>query len=118
VGVTTAVVVLPFAQDGGNSASTTGATVTALLATSLDGSMGLRVLPVVKGGVDNADSLRPQLPLSAGNASKLAAKAGASLYVTGQVVESGGRIRITAELRSRETADALEVVAAEGDGRE
>jgi DNA-binding SARP family transcriptional activator/tetratricopeptide (TPR) repeat protein len=111
------VAILPFV-DGGRVSASLGPTVSELLATSLDGSLGLHVVSVdASDGL--VDSLRGRsLSASRASARRLAVRIRANLYVSGEVVESGDRIRITAELRDREIDDPLERVVAEGERRE
>lgn len=109
-----AVVVPSFAVNAGTGAANLGAVVSELLATSLDGSLGLRALAV--GWNDRrSDSVRVESPVERrARAQRLATNLGANLYVSGEVFESGDRVRITAEFRSRQDEAPLDRAVVEG----
>jgi DNA-binding SARP family transcriptional activator/TolB-like protein len=92
-----AVLVLPFETSGGDAATELAAGIQHLLATSLDGADDLRSVPL------NVQSRRGTRldPVDPRQASALAHKAGARLYVVGRVVAQGGRLRASAVLYDR-----------------
>ena len=103
-------VVMPFAVIGGNRSGEFGSVVAELLAASLDGSMGLRALAV--GGNDSLHST--SAVTRRGAAKRLASTLGASFFVSGDIFESGDRVRITAEFRSRRDDSQLDRAQVEG----
>jgi DNA-binding SARP family transcriptional activator/tetratricopeptide (TPR) repeat protein len=106
-------IVMPFAVIGGsdrNGAGDFGSVVAELLAASLDGSMGLRALAV--GGNDSLHSTSAVMRRA--TARRLASNLGASFFVSGDVFESGDRVRITAEFRSRRDEAQLDRAQVEG----
>jgi DNA-binding SARP family transcriptional activator/TolB-like protein len=92
-----AILVLPFETSGGDAATELAAGIQHLLATSLDGADDLRSVPL------NVQSRRGTRldPVDPRQASALAHKAGARLYVVGRVVAQGGRLRASAVLYDR-----------------
>jgi DNA-binding SARP family transcriptional activator/Tfp pilus assembly protein PilF len=93
-----AVVVLPFTVSGDPKAQEFVTGVEDLLATNLDGADGLRSVPLdirSRRAVDRSAAGLPE------NASALAGRARARLYVTGHLVAQGDRLRATALLHDR-----------------
>ena len=107
-------IVMPFSIIGGSGTGNFGSVVSELLAASLDGSLGLRALAV--GGDDSLHS--PSAVTRRATAKRLASKLGAGFYVSGDVFESGQRIRITAEFRSTDSDVELDKAVVEGDRAE
>jgi tetratricopeptide (TPR) repeat protein len=105
-------VVVPFSVNAGTG--TVGAVVSELLAASLDGSLGLRAFS--SGSTQAAAEASRALSSDARRAMarQLAGRFGARYYVSGEVFESGERLRITAEFRSRHDELLLDRAAAEG----
>ena len=113
-GLGSAVVVVPFTVNAGSGSANLGSVVSELLAAGMDGSLGLRVLAV--GWTERrVDSAQVESPVARrASARRLAGNVGASLYVSGDVFESGDRIRITAEFRTRQDEAPLERAVMEG----
>ena len=109
------IVVLPFDYNAGSGASNLGSVVSELLASSLDGSVGLRAL-AVNGNDSRRDSVRggDSLVSRSATAHALATNLGAHLYVRGEVFENGGRLRITAEFCTRQDEAPLARADVEG----
>ena len=103
-GSPTVVAVLPFAVQGSADIAYLGDGMVNLLSTSLDGAGDLRavdphaVLSVVHRG--GGAVLDPT------DAAAVAERLGAGLYVLGDVIEAGGRVRIGASLYDREHGSA------------
>jgi len=99
------VAVLPFAYEGGPALAYLGDGVARLLTTNLGGAGALRVADPVAvrratggGAVVDADA-----------AHALAVRLGAGLVVRGQVVEAGGRVRVSADLLGRDGRPASQI---------
>jgi DNA-binding SARP family transcriptional activator/TolB-like protein len=109
------IVVLPFAFNAGSGSSNLGSMVSELLASSLDGSMGLRAL-AVNGNDGRPDSVRAgdSLVSRSATAHALATNLGAHLYVRGEVIENSDRLRITAEFCTRQNEAPLARADVEG----
>jgi len=96
----TLVAVLPFSVQGSSDLGYLGQGLVNLLSTSLDGAGNLRavdphaVLSTVQRRHDDAG-------IDPGEAQSLADRLGAGLWVLGDVVEAGGRVRIGASLYDR-----------------
>jgi DNA-binding SARP family transcriptional activator/TolB-like protein len=108
------VAVLPFAVHGSPSLDYLGEGMASLLAMGLDGAGALRsidphaVLSRAGGGSAALDPRR---------ADGIATALGAGLYVLGDVVQSGGKIRINAAVyRIGQTGQPVALTHAEGDG--
>ncbi len=100
----TSVAVFPFSFRGSASYGYLGDGLASLLATSLDGAGELN-------GIDPASFLAAVPPgnrtgLDPGDASALASRVGAGVYVVGEIVEVGGRLRVSAALHSVNPATA------------
>jgi serine/threonine protein kinase/tetratricopeptide (TPR) repeat protein len=99
VGSPTLVAVLPFSVRGSADVAYLGEGLVNLLSTSLDGAGNLRavdphaVLSIAQRGGSGA--------LDPAGGAGLAERLGAGLYVLGDVVEAGGRVRIGASLYDR-----------------
>jgi DNA-binding SARP family transcriptional activator/tetratricopeptide (TPR) repeat protein len=102
-------VVMPFSVIGDQSGDF-GSVVSELLAASLDGSMGLRALAV--GGNDSLQSQNAATRRA--TAQRLASNLKASFFVSGDIFQSGDRVRIAAEFRSRRDESLLDRAQAEG----
>jgi DNA-binding SARP family transcriptional activator/tetratricopeptide (TPR) repeat protein len=103
-------VVMPFSVIGEQTPGDFGSVVSELLAASLDGSMGLRALAV--GGHDSLQS--PNSATRRATAQRVAANLKASYFVSGDIFQSGDRVRIAAEFRSRRNESLLDRAQAEG----
>jgi DNA-binding SARP family transcriptional activator/tetratricopeptide (TPR) repeat protein len=94
------VVVLPFSVRGDSTDSTLGSSTPRLLAARLDGSLGLQVVPAdpspATGGGASLGTPAPGGPTLA------APGQSAGLKVSGEVVASGDRLRISAVMRNRQ----------------
>ncbi len=122
-GSPTLVAVLPFSVRGGPDVAYLGDGMVNLLSTSLDGAGDLRavdphaVLSVAqrRAGGRAGGALDPR------GAATVAARLGAGLYVLGDVVEAGGRVRIGASVYDRERGGeggALASGTVEGSGNQ
>jgi serine/threonine-protein kinase len=89
-------VVFPFSFQGSHEYAYLGDGMVSLLGTDLDGTGGLHVVdPSAVLGALAAEERRPRDPI-AGSAA--AARFGAGMFVLGDVVEAGGRLRVSAAL--------------------
>jgi serine/threonine-protein kinase len=92
------IVVFPFSVRGGEEFTYLGEGIVDLLSANLDGVVGLRSVgphAVMSAAARaTADLTDPQ------NAQPVAARLDAGLYVVGNIVEAGGRLRISARLYS------------------
>jgi DNA-binding SARP family transcriptional activator/tetratricopeptide (TPR) repeat protein len=100
------VAVLPFTYDGPGGAAYLGDGIMRLLSANLNGAGPIRT--VDPGTLLTAFRSDRALPGSADAGRALAARFGAGAVVQGQIVEAGGRLRITAAL-AQGTADRREV---------
>lgn len=92
----TAVAVLPFAVKGSPDYTYLGEGIVNLLSTSLDGAGDLRAVSpwATIGAITRGDDSPPDPEAAAAIAGEL----GADCYILGDIVEAGGRLRITAAL--------------------
>lgn len=107
-------VIMPFTVIGGDEADAFGAIVSELLASSLDGSLGLRAQAV--GGTDSLHA--PSSLARRAAAKRLASHLRARYYVSGDIFQSGARLRIAAEFRSRSDESLLDRAQVDGDQTE
>ncbi|MCH9015138.1 MAG: protein kinase [Gemmatimonadetes bacterium] len=109
----TTVAVLPFSVSGGDDFGYLSEAMVSLLSTKLDGAGDLRsvdprtLLSVAAREFGNR--LDPQ------QGRRLAQRFGAGIYIMGDVVEAGGRLRITASVYETD-GDAVPVAEATADG--
>jgi tetratricopeptide (TPR) repeat protein len=103
-GSATALAVFPFAVRGGADVAYLGEGIVNLLSTSLDGAGDLRsVDPRALLALVHGEHLAAPEP---GAAARLAGRLGAGLYVLGDVVQAGDRLRVEAALYDRSRGDA------------
>jgi serine/threonine-protein kinase len=100
------VAVLPFSYDGGGNSAYLASGIVRLLSANLNGAGPLRTVDprALLGAVERA-GVRPG---DVEGVRALSARLGAGLVVQGQIVEAGGRLRITAALLAG-TAERREV---------
>jgi serine/threonine-protein kinase len=105
-----ALAILPFEVRGGTEYAYLGPGLVDLLGTTLDGVAGLRA-------VDPRALLRAagDAPLDDKASDELARRFGASFFILGDVLEAGGRLRLTATLHR--VGDAAPVARASAQGR-
>ncbi|HEX6051539.1 MAG TPA: tetratricopeptide repeat protein [Gemmatimonadaceae bacterium] len=111
--------VVVYSFDGASGALTgeLGRATAELLATSLDGGTGLTAIAA-------PSDLQPQVRAAGGDsvtvdrvsAARIAERLGARLYVTGRIVEVGGRLRLTAALHDRGARGDAPIARASADG--
>jgi class 3 adenylate cyclase/tetratricopeptide (TPR) repeat protein len=106
------VATMPFTVRGSGDVAYLGEGMVNLLGTKLDGAGDLRsvdsraLLGAINRGVEG--ELDPQ------SAAEMAGRFGAGLYVLGEIVEAGDRLRIDATLYRTETAESMAEASAEG----
>jgi TolB-like protein len=112
-GASTAVAVFPFAVRGGADVAYLAEGMVNLLSTSLDGAGDLRsVDPRALLALVHGDHLTAPDPAAA---ARLAGRLGAGLYVLGDVVQAGDRLRVEAALYDRgRGADPIGRASADG----
>jgi DNA-binding SARP family transcriptional activator/TolB-like protein len=111
------VAVLPFAYSGGEEYEYLGASLASLVSTMIDGVGGLRTVhpPAVAGIASRLDSE----DFGGNRPREIAERAGARHYVTAEVVELGGRLRIDGRLHSLDEQSEIGAVASvEGEADE
>lgn len=94
--------VLPFAVHGDSALRYRSEGMVDLLSVALDGAGGLRTVDphaVLARVRQHAEDERGAMQLAPRAASDLASQLGAGLYVTGSLVEAGGRLELRAALR-------------------
>jgi tetratricopeptide (TPR) repeat protein len=103
---------MPFTVRGSDEIAYLGEGMVNLLGTKLDGAGDLRSVDprVLLGRVERAagEELDPD------EAAEIARASGAGLYVQGEIVEAGDRLRIDAVLYTTESAEVLAEASAEG----
>ncbi len=106
------VAVMPFQFRGGGDYAYLGEGMMNLLSTKLDGAADLRA--VDPRALLNALDRGRRSALDAGLARRAARELGASMFVLGDIVEAGGRLRIHASLYGGDPDDAIADAATEG----
>lgn len=106
------VAILPFGVTGGEQAQILREGMVRLLSMNLDGAGDLRA--VDPAAVLGAVAERSGAPGSVAGG-ELARELGAGLWVEGEIVEIGGRIRVRARLHAADVAEASEAVEVQGD---
>ena len=110
------VVVLPFAVTGGSASDYLGSGLVDLLATRMDGIGSIRTAPA--RAVMGLVSQETGDPLSPRTADRIATTLGASRYVAGRVLESGGQISIHASLNAVGSIEPVTEATVEGSDQE
>jgi len=90
-----------------------------LLTASLDGGTGLTAVSVPSETArDNRSAARDSAVVDVANAAHVAERLGAALFVTGRLVEIGGRLRVTAMMYDLSHVEPLARATAEGSANE
>jgi DNA-binding SARP family transcriptional activator len=90
-----------------------------LLTASLDGGTGLTAVSVpAESQPDQRSGSRDSTVVDLANAAHIAGRLGAPLFVTGRLVEIGGRLRVTATMYDRSRVDPLARASADGSANE
>jgi len=99
-----ALAVLPFTVRGGQDVDHLGHGMVTLLGTALDGAERVRPIDprVIFAAVDRQGGEAP----GAEAASRMAAELGAAMFVQGDILEAGGRVRIEAAIHDAAVHDA------------
>ncbi len=106
------IAVLPFVVSGGDAYAYLAAGMVDLLSTRMDGIGPIRTVPAraVMGLVRQQGGE----PLDVAASERIASALGAGRYVTGRVVEGGGRLEISAALYAPTSSDPLAHASADG----
>jgi serine/threonine-protein kinase len=105
------IAVFPFQYRGSGASADVARGMAGVLGANLDGAGDLR--SVDHRALLNATGSGPG-PLDPTGAREIANRFGASLYILGDIVETGDRLRITATLHDATDASALEHASADG----
>jgi tetratricopeptide (TPR) repeat protein len=116
VGEGDAIAVLPFSVRGGADYAYLSSGLVDLLTTRMDGVGRIRTVPA--RAVLGLVSQEGAGTLDEGSAARVASALGARRYVIGRIIESGGRLSITADIHDLSTPGGPNTVTVEGSDQE